>query len=105
MWGISEEIAATVGRHHEPASGELEEALLLARHVAAQLGYDDGLGCHFEAPPPVIEVAQDTAKSLREKVTWYQSACMTGPGGAQRTVLWTDGAAHDGHAAAPSKAG
>jgi len=74
IWGVSDEIAATVSRHHEPPSCELEEALLLARHVVTQLGYDDGLRCHFEAPPQEVDVVEGTAKSLREKVTWYQSA-------------------------------
>ncbi|MGE3855847.1 MAG: HDOD domain-containing protein, partial [Dehalococcoidia bacterium] len=50
VWGVSEEIAAAVSRHHEPASGELEEALALARRVVRQLGYDDGLGSHLDAP-------------------------------------------------------
>ena len=90
MWGVSEEIAATVARHHEPASGELEEALLLARHVVAYLGYDDGLRCHFEEPPVEVEVPKGiTAPVLRQKVAWYQSACITAKNGTQATALWT----------------
>ena len=92
LWGVSDEIAAAVSRHHEPASGELEEALLLARHVVAQLGYDDGLGCHFdpatEAVAP-IAVKPELVKTLREKVTWSQSACITTRGGEQGTAFWT----------------
>ena len=92
LWGVSDEIAAAVSRHHEPASGELEEALLLARHVVAQLGYDDGLGWHFdpatEAVAP-IAVKPELVKTLREKVTWSQSACITTRGGEQGTAFWT----------------
>ena len=77
-WGVSAEIAMAVSCHHEAPACEMEEALALARRVVARLGYDDGLGCHFDAPladgPAEVEVKQDTAKSLREKVTWYQSA-------------------------------
>ncbi len=82
-WGVSEEIALTVGHHHEPATNELEEAVLLARRVVAHLGYDDGLGCHFEPAVAAdaeveVEVREGTAKSLREQVTWYQSALKGG---------------------------
>ncbi len=105
LWGVSDEIAATVSRHHEAPAGELEEALQLARRVVARLGYDDGLHGHAEPlaapgradepeptpeptpiraeaparPAPVEVDAQpyvtpDAAKSLREKVSWYQGA-------------------------------
>lgn len=103
VWGVSDEIAAAVSRHHEVASGELEEALALARRVVRQLGYGDGLTCHVEAPaaapapvedvptaldppeqaaarPEPVEVdarpflKPDAAKALREKVSWYQGA-------------------------------
>jgi HD-like signal output (HDOD) protein len=104
VWGVSDEIAAAVGRHHEPPSGELEEALALARRVVRRLGYDDGLTCHLDAPaapppaavpvdieasapheatpsrPEPVEVdarpylKPDAAKALREKVSWYQGA-------------------------------
>ena len=74
IWGVSDAIALTVSRHHEAPSDELEEALLLARRVVARLGYDDGLGCHLDVLPGEVEVTQATATSLRERVTWYQSA-------------------------------
>ena len=73
-WGVSDEIALTVNHHHEAPSNELEDALLLARRVVAQLGYHDGLACHFDAAPEEVEVKDGTEQALREKVTWYQSA-------------------------------
>jgi len=112
LWGVSDEIAVTVSRHHEPPSGELEEALRLARSVVARLGYDDGLGCHLDPPAPAAAsapaeraeaapapaarpapvevdarpfVTPEATKALREKVSWYQGA-MRGTV-SRRTVL------------------
>lgn len=107
LWGVSDEIAATVSRHHEAPAGELEDALHLARRVVVRLGYDDGLHGHADTPvatsvppataiedeplgpsspgrPAPVEVdarpfiTPDAAKSLREKVSWYQGALKGG---------------------------
>lgn len=91
LWGVSDRIGNAVARHHEPPTDELDEALALARSVVAQLGYSDGLPCHFDAAPsdaPVVEVKPEVAATLREKVTWYQSACITTKGGQGGTALW-----------------
>ncbi len=68
LWGVSDEIAATVSRHHEPPSGELEEALHLARRVVAQLGYDDGLGCRFDGAAAALAAVPVEAREAREEI-------------------------------------
>ncbi len=89
MWGVPHQIAEVVGRHHEPATNDLEEALALARSVVAQLGYDDGLGVHLATEAPEVEMAPEAVRKVREKVAWYQSACVTARNGTQGTALWT----------------
>ena len=50
-WGLSEDLVATVIRHHDVPAGEIGGALAEARSLVEAVGYSDGLPRSFERAP------------------------------------------------------